>query len=231
MCFFKSQNVTWFFSFKSSFMRQDLMSKRAELNVPVQLFLKSVCCWGHPGAGLDAVWIRGCSVSARGTSVSLSRSECTACSLGLGETHLHNTYGSVNKPHSHPVAPLCGGSKGMCHRRVGAGPWQLPGSGLRAPPALVFHGGCSCCPAQPGAWHTSRASGNIFCFQPKPILLICGSSLFLRSFLIFTFSCENVMYLFLQRVKNAHFAFYFYFSVSQKQTNVFIQQPSLQNWS
>lgn len=197
---FKSPNFTWFFSFffMSSCMRQDLMSKGAELNVSVWLFLESVCYWGHPGPGPNAVWIRGCSVSARGTSVTQRVHRLLA--LGWGETALQDTYGSVNKPHSHPVPPLCGGKKGMWvpHRRVGAGPWQLPGSRLRASPALVVCDGCSRCPAQPGDWHTSRASGNIFCFQPKPVFLICASSL--RSFLIFTFSCENVMYLFLQRV-------------------------------
>lgn len=180
--------------------------------------------WSRPWCCLDKGLLSVCQ-----------RSVCHAVSappahLGLGKTALQSTYGSVNNPQSHPV-PLWG-EKGLCLRRVGAGPWQLPGSGLRASPALVLHGGCSCCPAQPGAWCTSRASGNIFWFQPKPILLICRSSLFLTSLLISKISCENVMYLFLQRVKNAHFAFYFFFSMFLRNKQMFlIQQPSLQNWS
>lgn len=41
--------------------------------------------------------------------------------VGWGKTALQNTYGSVNKPHSHPVPPLCGGKRSV-------GPSQKGGS-------------------------------------------------------------------------------------------------------
>lgn len=101
------------------------MSKRAELNVSVWFFLESVCCWGHPGPGPNAVWIRGCSVSARGTSVTQS---APPARLGLGENCFTEYLWKCKYASQSPSCSPLAGEKGSLSQKGGsramAAAWQ-----------------------------------------------------------------------------------------------------------
>lgn len=209
------------FFFKSSYMRQGLMSKRAELNISVWFFLERACYWSYSGPGPNAVWIRGCCISDRGESDTCELAICLhrgGEKTALQNTHgRQNTHGSVSKPHSHMVSPLCKGKESVDHLQESQCRAVLAALVVVSEhhwlSASVPHGACRRFPAQCAAR--------------------CPASEYVR------FSAENhILYLWIQSVSEAFSYFHifvwklyskglkcplcylFFFNISQEQKSV-----------